>query len=47
VYLQVAGRLVDVPAALAEAVRSRAEISRRLRGVRIQAAGSTAGPVRA
>jgi hypothetical protein len=33
VYLQVAGRLVDVPAALAEAVRSRAEISRRVREV--------------
>jgi hypothetical protein len=33
VYLQVAGRLVYVPAALAEAVRSRVEISRRLREV--------------
>src|SRR5215471_9442232 len=32
VYLQVAGRLMYVPAALAEAVRSRVEISRRLRG---------------
>jgi hypothetical protein len=31
VYLQVAGRLVYVPAALAEVVRSRVEISRRLR----------------
>lgn len=31
VYLQVAGRLMYVPAALAEAVRSRVEISRRLR----------------
>ena len=33
VYLQVAGRLVYVPAALAEAVRSRVETSRRLREV--------------
>ncbi len=33
VYLQVAGRLVYVPAALAEVVRSRVEISRRLREV--------------
>jgi len=33
VYLQVAGRLMYVPAALAEAVRSRVEISRRLREV--------------
>ena len=33
VYLQVAGRLVYVPAVLAEAVRSRVEISRRLREV--------------
>jgi hypothetical protein len=33
VYLQVAGRLVYVPAALAEAVGSRVEISRRLREV--------------
>jgi hypothetical protein len=31
VYLQVAGRLMYVPAALAEAVRARVEISRRLR----------------
>jgi hypothetical protein len=31
VYLQVAGHLVYVPAALAEVVRSRVEISRRLR----------------
>jgi len=31
VYLQVAGRLMYVPAALAEAVRSRVEISGRLR----------------
>jgi|SRR5919109_3840463 hypothetical protein len=31
VYLQVTGRLMYVPAALAEAVRSRVEISRRLR----------------
>jgi hypothetical protein len=31
VYLQVAGRLVYVPSALAEAVRSRVEISHRLR----------------
>ena len=31
VYLQVAGRLVYVPAALAEAVRARVETSRRLR----------------
>jgi hypothetical protein len=31
VYLQVAGRLGYVPAALAEVVRSRVEISRRLR----------------
>jgi len=31
VYLQVAGHLVYVPAALAEEVRSRVEISRRLR----------------
>lgn len=31
VYLQVAGHLMYVPAALAEAVRSRVEISRRLR----------------
>ena len=30
-YLQVAGRMVYVPAVLAEAVRSRVEISRRLR----------------
>src|SRR5258708_31819544 len=33
VYLQVAGRLMYVPAALAEAVRSRVETSRRLREV--------------
>ncbi len=33
VYLQVAGHLMYVPAALAEAVRSRVEISRRLREV--------------
>ena len=33
VYLQVAGRLMYVPAALADAVRSRVEISRRLREV--------------
>jgi hypothetical protein len=32
VYLQVAGRLVYVPAALAEAVRARVEVSARLRG---------------
>src|SRR5713101_5861912 len=31
VYLQVAGRLVYVPAALAEAVRTQVETSRRLR----------------
>src|SRR5712692_6609966 len=31
VYLQAAGRLMYVPAALAEAVRSRVETSRRLR----------------
>ena len=30
-YLQAAGRLMYVPAALAEAVRSRVETSRRLR----------------
>jgi|SRR5262245_5405758 len=33
VYLQVAGRLMYVPAALAEAVGARVEISRRLRAV--------------
>ena len=33
VYLQVAGRLVYVPAGLADAVRERAETSRRLRGM--------------
>jgi len=32
-YLQVAGRLVYVPAALAEAVRARVQASRRLRGM--------------
>jgi hypothetical protein len=31
VYLQVTGRLVYVPAALAEAVRAQVETSRRLR----------------
>ncbi len=33
VYLQVAGRLVYVPAGLADAVRERAATSRRLRGM--------------
>jgi hypothetical protein len=33
VYLQVAGRLVYVPAGLADAVRARVETSRRLRGM--------------
>ena len=33
VYLQVAGRLVYVPAGLAEAVRAQVETSRRLRGM--------------
>jgi uncharacterized protein DUF6788 len=33
VYLSVAGRIVYVPATLADAVRSRLEISARLRGV--------------
>ena len=32
-YLQVAGRLVYVPAGLADAVRARVETSRRLRGM--------------
>ena len=32
-YLQVAGRLVYVPAGLAEAVRAQVETSRRLRGM--------------